>query len=162
MGGKNRILSFPRLILMAFLLSLVFLAGAYARDLRDSSDPRRVVREFFARVKAGDRDGALSLWSIPQDRRETFGDLDVETTENFLRDGRRIRSVEIERIDFLEGLDALRPTDKSRADVAEVTGHYVADGKKRAFQLSLRNAVSDVPLLNRLGPVWKVYLASAE
>lgn len=162
MRGKNRILSFPQLILMALLLSLVFLAGAYVRDLRDSSDPGRVAREFFARVKAGDRDGALSLWSIPRTRRKTFGDLDVEITEGFLREGRQIRSVDIERIDFLQGLDALRPTDKSHAEVAEVTGHYVADGKKRAFQLSLRNAVSGVPLLNRLGPIWKVYLAAAE
>ncbi len=158
----NRGLSPPQLALAAVFLVLVFFLGTYVRDLRDSSDPGRVARDFFAKVKAGDRDGALSLWSIPQDRRKMLGDLDVETTDRFLRDGRRIRSLEIEKIEFLEGLDAVRPTDKARAEIAEVSGHYVTDKGRTAFQLSLRNAVSGLPLLSRLGPIWRVYLAAAE
>lgn len=160
MSGRNRALSFLVFVSMGLFLALVFYAGAYFRDLQDSSDPQRVVRDFFIKVKAGDRDGALSFWNVPDDRRKSFGDIDLEITESFLRERKRIRSVEIRKLEYLDDPEVLRPTDKSRANVAEVSGYYVTDKGKKEFQISLRNVASDVPFLKRLGPIWKVYLAA--
>ncbi|MCL5292123.1 MAG: hypothetical protein M1548_06295 [Actinobacteria bacterium] len=141
------------------LLALAFGAGAYIRDAQEFGSPERVVRRFFAEVRAQNRAGALSFWSLPADRRESFGDLDVKLTEDFLRDARKIRAVEIKKLDYLSDSGAISPANSARANIVEVSGYYLTDNGQTNFRLMLRDINQDIPLLEYYGRRWRLSLA---